>query len=244
MAPVRSAPTAKLRGDLPEDRAALLALAVTCRRAPGFDLWHVGVLYREGARRPLRLLEMLGDQLLRDVDATGYGAGFASRYAWAPVPLAGDAQARALAHVSLVGRWVRQRGAGVRLGFAYGGETFDATSGAWAPAVRGRGLYCASTVLAVFLGAGVELVDRAAWPHAAVMDDWIEHFAEVLREARELDRRQFVLGEKGCGHVVYHPRALMAVCLAGKVGLTAAEAAALEGAVETQYFTVRPDVPR
>lgn len=233
---------ASLRGDLPEERGPLLALAVSCRRARPFDLWHIGVLYREAAGRPLRLLEMLGDQWLRDVDATGYDVGFTARYAWAPLPLPGEVRAQVVAHAARVGSWVRQRGGKVRLGFAYAGETFDANSGALAHAACEAGLYCSSTALAVFRGAGVELLDRPTWTHAAEMDAWIDGFAEILRDRRELPRWQAVLQQKG--RVVYHPRALMAACLAGRVGLTAAEAAALEPTVEAQYSRLRPDVPR
>lgn len=224
--------------EAPPDEGPFLALAVSCVRCLPFDLWHIGVLYRSSDGSPLRLLEMLGDQWLRDVDASGDEVGLTARYAWAVLPLPSGDATRALAHCAQVGQWVRRCGPAVRLGFFYDGGTFDEATGGWTPVTGEEGLYCASTVLSLFLGVGIELVDRARWPHRDEMDAWVDGFAERLRHDREMDRWRIVRGERGC--VVFHPRALMGVCLAGRVGLSAEEATALEPEVEAQYWELRP----
>lgn len=225
-----------LRNDLP-DAGPFLALAVSCTRAAPFDLWHIGVLYREGDGSPLRLLEMLGDQWLRAVDASRDDVGLTARYAWAPVHLSQTEQVQVFAQCALVEQWVLRHGAGVRLGFRYNGGTFARTTGAWTGVAGEQGLYCATTVLALFRSVGIELLDRRAWPYDPAMDAWIDGFAEILRKAVELPRRAVVLAEKPC--VVFHPRAVMGACLLGRVGVSAAEVAAIEPAIEARYWRLR-----
>jgi len=229
-----------LRMETPPDAGPFLALAVSCTRRQPFDLWHIGVLYRSDAGSALRLLEMLGDQWLRDVEASQEEVGLTARYAWAPLPLSAEVEAEAIARCALVGAWVRRHGTAVRLGFVYGGEAFDATTGAWTHVAGEPGLYCATTVLALFQSLGIALIDRDAWPHQPEMDTWIRGFAEILRLGGEIAQWQVVRDQAPC--VVVHPRALMSVCLAGRLGIDAPEAAALESVIETQYWSQRLDV--
>lgn len=237
--PASDADRVALRMEAPPEDGPFLALAVSCVRRRPLDLWHIGILYRSGDGQALRLLEMLGDQWLRDVDASDASVGLTARYAWAPLPLSAHDREVVLARFALVGSWVRQHGPSVRLGFAYAGEPFDATTGAWTHTAGVPGLYCSTTVLALFQSVGIALIDRPAWPHRPEMDTWIQCFAEILREHGEYHQRTVVLGEVPC--VVFHPRAVMGVCLSGRVGIDADEADAYASTLEAQYQALRPE---
>lgn len=227
-----------LRMEVPPEDGPFLALAVSCERHQPVDLWHIGILYRVAEGQALRLLEMLGDQYLRDVDASDDTVGLTARYAWAPLPLSPEERTAVLARCTLVGSWVQQHGHNVRLGFAYDGQSFDATTGAWSHTAGVPGLYCTTTVLALLQSVGIALINRAAWPHQPEMNTWIEAFAAILRERGEHHQQTVVRAEIPC--VVFHPRAVMGVCLTGQLGIDAVQAGAQASVIEEQYWRLRP----
>ncbi len=222
-----------LQRGVPPTQGPFLALALTRGHREPFDLWHVGVLYRVGDGDELRLVEMLGDQLCRDVMALSADVGLLQRYAWAPLPLSLADTQDVIQLCRTAGTWIRSHGATMRLSFVYQGGSFDAATGALRSAAGESGLYCASAVLALFLGAAIDLLDRAGWPHTSEMDTWVEGFARMLAAAGEVGWCTRVLQQRPC--VVFHPLDVMSVCLAGHIGVDAGTARGLSATVAAQY---------
>ena len=218
----------RLRAGLPPGHVQV-ALGLCLFAQTDFDLWHVGVFYRDEADAPLHLLETQADQNLRDRVASDESDEF-DRWAWVELPL--DAtDVNVLTNLCRAVRAASLKQT-VRLAFKYLGGSFDPASGKYVAVAGENGLNCATCVLALCHGIGVDLVDEGSWQITDAMRREIDWFIDGLWKAREISHAPKVEAEKPC--VVYHPLDLAAACYEGK-RVDFARASSLREVIEAAY---------
>lgn len=219
----------RLRAGLPP-ASVQVALGLFLFVRSDFELWHVGVFYRDETGGLLRLLEMKADLQLIDRAACDENGEF-DGWAWVELPL--DAiKVSMLANLCRAVRRALSSQPWVRLAFAYFGGYFDPASGRLIPASGEIGLNCATCVLALCHGIGVDILDEGSWQITDAMTREIDWFIRGLWEAQELFHAPKVEAEKPC--VVYHPLDLAAACYQGK-RVDFATASSLRGAINAEY---------
>ena len=209
-------------GAVPDDRP-FVAVAVSLSRRR--NQWHAGLVYCDAESSAPRLLHLAGDRELVDEPIDAESLGWDHRFLWmevqAPMP-----KRRALAQICRrVGERVIELGQVVRYAVRHYIGRFNQDTGAYEPGNGELGLTCATTVLAVCRGVGLELVDVAAWPSRDEDAAWIEGVVAYLR-GRDPTFATAVANDGLCPRFRPHEVAGASLSPTGKVPLAGALAAA------------------
>jgi hypothetical protein len=139
---------------------------------------HIGILYKDpdDAGADARVLDLRWHHVLGS-SAVRVGAG----YFWAALGVEPEVTyvlAKLCARISA--KYARPK-RGIAYALRYAGERFDAQTGVLM-SVGGRGLTCATFVMAVFASHGVELLRWTEWPERDDDRAWQQQIVESLRE--------------------------------------------------------------
>lgn len=136
--------------------------------APGY--WHAGLLYQLPENEP-RILHLEWHYQLADDQAS-------PPYRWAQLGI--DADNKAVL-ATLISRIAHQK-PGIPYAFDFDGVCFDQETGDLVPPPAGRGLTCATLIIAVLATYGHHLIDVDTWPHRDDDDAFIQHIADIMRQ--------------------------------------------------------------
>lgn len=182
---------------------------------------HVGILYKDpdDASAGARLLDLQGHRIL--------GARpprFPSRYFW----VAPDVEPEVAYVLSALCSRIAERYAhpqrGIAYALRYAGETFETRAGIFMTE-SGRGLTCATFVMAVFASHGVPLLQWAEWPEREEDRLWQEYIVQELH-ARGVEKEHIDAvkeqATRGCAR--YRPEEVAAAGLSDDLPVGFAEA--------------------
>lgn len=136
--------------------------------APGY--WHAGLLYRLPEEAP-RLLHLEGHHVLTDELA-------AQPYRWAQLGIDADNKAVLATLISRIAR-LRPK---IPYSFDCEGVLFNPTTGDLSPPPAGKGLTCATLIIAVLATYGYQLLDIESWPDRADDANLIGNMATHMLE--------------------------------------------------------------
>jgi|SRR5580704_6915066 hypothetical protein len=138
---------------------------------------HIGILYKDpddaGAvtrELDLRWHHVLGSRAVR----------VESSYFWAAPSMEPEIAFVIAKLCARIATRYGERGRGIAYALRYAGGRFDAGTGVFMSA-SGRGLTCATFVMAVFASRGIDLLRWAEWPEREDDRVWQQHIVEHLR---------------------------------------------------------------
>lgn len=147
--------------------------------------YHSGILYclPDGQSR---VVHLAFHHDLRDEEAT-------LPFRWAHINLDEDNK---ILLAYLVSR-IKGSGTLIPYGFDASGICFDPASGQLLPAPSGKGLTCATFILAALRTYGYELVDALSWPERPEDQGWQQEMIEYLKGISSCDHINALQGDVG-----------------------------------------------
>lgn len=136
--------------------------------APGF--WHAGLLYQLPEEEP-RILHLEWHYRLADDQA-------AAPFRWAQLGI-DDANKAVLA--ALISR-IAHRKPGIPYAFDFEGVCFNEETGDLTPPPAGKGLTCATLIIAVLATYGHQLIEIDTWPHRDEDADFCALISHHMRQ--------------------------------------------------------------
>lgn len=129
---------------------------------------HSGILYRLDGEAP-RILHLAFHCMLTDEEA-------AHPYRWADIGLDEDNKIVLAAQLSRIAH----AKPAISYGFDADGMVFDPLTGEILPAPAGKGLTCATFIVAALKTYGYEFIDTASWPERAEDRAWEDKILQLL----------------------------------------------------------------
>lgn len=141
-----------------------------CRSAPNQN--HVGILFREDG---------IGAQLchLAWHHKLTFSSPDPNKYRWIDVNELSDLDRESFAAWMIV---LREEDPVVPYGYSIDGDFFD-ENGQFIPPPTGRGLTCATWVLATFRQLGYRMLEIESWPPRDEDEEWQRHILEALKQS-------------------------------------------------------------
>lgn len=220
---------------VPPARRPLVALAgkVSRRR----NQWHVGVVYADREQVMPRLLHLAWDHHLRDQPIDEEELGWERGFIWIEIPLLPEKVHALVHHCRKIAERVQRQGQEVRYSIRYCLGSFDPETGKYMPGESEHGLTCATCVLAVCLGIGVELVAVDTWPPREEDAGWISRIVDALRKD-DPDHASKVERDGLCAR--FRPTEVIGACLEEPLKVPFARAMCLAEIIQNRHDELFP----
>ncbi len=203
------------------------------------DQWHAVMAWGFDGEAP-RCLHLADDLDLREHALDDPRLGWSLHYAWVELPVEPEVMRVVAQACRQAARRVATHGQTVRYSIRHELGRFDPHTGEYKPAQGERGLTCATCVLALCRGAGLELLEVATWPTRLDDAQWIERVVAHLRK-KDPQHADAVAQDGLCAR--FRPTEVVGACLSTTLPAPFAHAVTCGEALRERYEDFFPTPP-